>query len=132
MDWSARVIFCDDIRQESNGKFILIGIYQGTLLTQSMPLMVPMSTYIDVRDLTPGSHVCVINATYESDNETVELASLTSTIEVVDASFPSFLVGRGMTLQAETPGKLHIMLSIDGSQPKIVDTLRVSIFPHQQ
>lgn len=35
-------IFCDDIRQESNGKFLLIGVYQGVILMNvAFPVKIP-------------------------------------------------------------------------------------------
>ncbi|WP_223483662.1 DUF6941 family protein [Pseudomonas sp. A-RE-19] len=34
-------IFCDDIRHEVNGKTSLMGVYQGSLLLQEFPAMLP-------------------------------------------------------------------------------------------
>lgn len=34
-------LFCDDIRQEDNGKQIIIGMYSGDLLATSFPILLP-------------------------------------------------------------------------------------------
>jgi hypothetical protein len=34
-------LFCDDIRQEDNGKQILIGLYHGDMLVESFPILLP-------------------------------------------------------------------------------------------
>jgi hypothetical protein len=34
-------LFCDDIRQEDNGKQILLGLYNGDMLVNSFPILLP-------------------------------------------------------------------------------------------
>ena len=46
-------IACDDIRQESSGKFILIGVYSGDLIVPSFPYTLTLSYLV----LVKGSHV---------------------------------------------------------------------------
>jgi hypothetical protein len=41
------VVICDDIRQEVNGKQILIGVYGSTILVPSMPFSVGLSIWIE-------------------------------------------------------------------------------------
>jgi len=41
MTRSAHAIFCDDIRQEVNGKYTLTGVYGETLLASGFPLVLP-------------------------------------------------------------------------------------------
>lgn len=40
------VVFCDDIRQEVNGKQILIGVYAGDIILQSFPATIGISGWI--------------------------------------------------------------------------------------
>lgn len=41
-DVFGNTIFCDDIRQESNGKFLLVGVYQGVILMNvAFPVKIP-------------------------------------------------------------------------------------------
>lgn len=38
---SVDTLYCDDIRQEINGKFSYIGVYQSELIAQSLPITLP-------------------------------------------------------------------------------------------
>jgi hypothetical protein len=44
---SSSVVICDDIRQETNGKQILIGVYGSAVLVPSMPFSIPLSVWIE-------------------------------------------------------------------------------------
>lgn len=38
-------IVCDEVRQEVNGKFIIIGVYQGTITIPQIPFTLPSLTF---------------------------------------------------------------------------------------
>jgi len=38
-------IICDEVRQEINGKFIIIGVYQGTITIPQIPFVLPSLTF---------------------------------------------------------------------------------------
>jgi hypothetical protein len=38
-------IICDEVRQENNGKFIIIGVYLGTITIPQIPFMLPSLTF---------------------------------------------------------------------------------------
>jgi hypothetical protein len=38
---SGHSLFCDEIRQEDNGKQLLIGLYNGDMLVESLPILLP-------------------------------------------------------------------------------------------
>lgn len=44
---SSSVVICDDIRQETNGKQILIGVYGSVVLVPSMPFSISLSVWIE-------------------------------------------------------------------------------------
>lgn len=46
-------LFCDDIRQETTGKWIYIGVYQGQMLVQSFPINLP-SLSVVITCVTPA------------------------------------------------------------------------------
>jgi hypothetical protein len=126
-DWSARVIFCDDIRQEFNGKVLLIGIYQGLLVTPSFPFAMMLSTYVDIRGVPAGLHTFDISAQYESEEGTLDLGKLPHEIDVRDGTLPVILQGGGMNLVAQKPGEVKILLSVDSGRQRLIDTLRISL-----
>jgi len=43
-------IICDEVRQEINGKFIIIGVYQGTITIPQIPFILPSLTFFQVLD----------------------------------------------------------------------------------
>lgn len=49
------VIVCDDIRMESNGKQLLIGVYTIDILVASFPARMRLSFWIDVDQSEPGN-----------------------------------------------------------------------------
>lgn len=132
MEWSARVIFCDDIRQETNDKFLLVGVYQGALVSARVPVSVSLSTYMDIRGFPSGRHVCSVTALYEMEDDVLDLGNLTTTVDVRDGELPTILIGGGMNLVADKPGHVRILLGVAGSEPKLVDSLKVMIAPAQQ
>jgi hypothetical protein len=50
-------IMCDDVRQENNGKFILIGMYSGGMTVPMIPISPPVLTfYVAVEIDRPGDY----------------------------------------------------------------------------
>lgn len=45
------VVICDDVRKEVNGKDILIGVYGGSIIVQSLPVNLPIAVWVE---LTPA------------------------------------------------------------------------------
>lgn len=127
MKWTAHAIFCDDIRREHNGKFILIGIYQGSLVTRGFPIAPQLATYVDIRGVPEGVHKFDIRAEYESDGETMDVATLTNHVDVTDGDLPTIIQGSGMDLAVEKPGTLKIWLSVDDDKSRLIDSLRVDM-----
>lgn len=44
-----KVIICDDVRQETNGKSILIGVHAGDILVPNFPAVFPLALWINAR-----------------------------------------------------------------------------------
>lgn len=42
-------IVCDDIRQETNGKFILVGVYADEIVAHELPLRINLSFMVQVK-----------------------------------------------------------------------------------
>jgi hypothetical protein len=45
----SKVLICDDIRVENNGKYILIGVYTDDILVSSLPATLSFMTYLQIR-----------------------------------------------------------------------------------
>ncbi len=53
------VIFCDDIRTESNGKKLLIGVYTGGLAVESFPFGSKVAILIVIDSLAEGASIAL-------------------------------------------------------------------------
>lgn len=49
-------VFCDDIRQEVNGKHILIGVYGKDLVPGILPQTIPLAVWINMEFPPEGRH----------------------------------------------------------------------------
>lgn len=49
-------MICDDIRQEMNGKFILIGIYGKAIVPNALPARLGLSLWLELEDVRAGNH----------------------------------------------------------------------------
>ena len=54
MSISGSVIICDDIRQETTGKVILVGVYAENLVVPSLPVSLSLSFWIRLKRVEPG------------------------------------------------------------------------------
>lgn len=51
------IVLCDDVRQEINGKFILLGVYTPDLAVPQLPALIPALTFFVVmNDDRPDQH----------------------------------------------------------------------------
>ncbi len=41
-------IICDEVRQENNGKFIILGVYMGTITIPQIPFVLPSLTFFQL------------------------------------------------------------------------------------
>jgi hypothetical protein len=95
-------VFCDDIRQESDGKFIFIGVYSGAMIVH-VPFPVKLATFamsttilqrkegfvprIGLRVFLPGDAEDVASIQIEA-GETVDGAILAATSAMIDTLHP--------------------------------------------
>lgn len=61
------VLFCDDVRRETTGKDILIGVYGGDILVNSFPQWLPLAIWAEIEAEKPGHHTLLFRLTY-ADN----------------------------------------------------------------
>ena len=77
------VLVCDDIRQEKNGKMILIGVYTGSIVVPTIPAALGLSIWMQARSLEDANTLAVkieaVSTDPEKSSETIhELAGFTS------------------------------------------------------
>ena len=126
-DWTAHVVFCDDIREEVNGKAFLIGAYQGDLLASTLPGPINLATYIDIRSLPAGPHTFHVSAHFDIDGLAEEVASISFMVTVIEPGLPTILKANGMQFLAKSPGILRLYLAVNNQLAREIDSLRIRL-----
>ncbi len=117
-------IFCDDVRQEITGKFILVGCYSGVLRTERFPLNIEIAALLG---FFPSSAKFAIRASYELASG-AELAKLE--FEGETDSFDGSLVYIPLPkvpVSLSRADELILRASIDGKHVAEVARLRMEL-----
>ncbi|KKB81043.1 hypothetical protein VW35_02425 [Devosia soli] len=117
------VVFCDDIRQETSGKNILIGVYSGDLLPAVVPGSFPLSVYIKVQGLS-GHHRFRMKLTSPNGHIAMEIED---EVEFVPESDSLPLSFQNAVIQVESAGKITVEFTLDDNDPEIIGELAVHI-----
>lgn len=111
---SANAIFCDEIRQESNGKFFIIGIYAGDIIVNSFPAHFRISNYIIISGLSKGEHDFSVDVSMVVDGVATNIGKLEGSLNVEREDLGTVLAPTGLVVVANGPGKIILMLALDG------------------
>jgi hypothetical protein len=103
------VIICDDVRQEYNGKEILIGVYSGHIIVPSTPFSIKLSIWFEYMAPRKEGNTVYMKISY-NEQKRVEFKG---TVEVLTEcsmgiTFPPF------TLNSDSVGELMIQYSRNG------------------
>lgn len=107
MPISAAVTFCDDIRTESNGKLILVGVYPENLVPFSIPQIITISVWIRIKGLKVGSHPVHFSAGVDDESR----YDIDGTLNVPDGHSSTQFTVMGLQLEIKNYGKLFIKLT---------------------
>ncbi|MDL2410455.1 hypothetical protein PY650_33725 [Rhizobium calliandrae] len=110
----ADAIFCDDIRQEVTGKFILIGVYPGDLVPGRIPSSVPMGAMVRVHGLQKGVHEVEMVLTSPNGQRVIEEKS---TFDLIESHTPMVLIFAGFVMPIDGPGEITLSMKIAGEEP---------------
>jgi hypothetical protein len=109
----ADVVFCDEIRQEITGKFIMIGAYPGDLIPGTIPGSFPMAVFLRVHGLAGGPH----QFSFKVMNPSAEVAFAQEgevNLEIPD--FPMVLIFSGFPMIVTRPGEISAEIEVDGTK----------------
>src|SRR6185436_1737323 len=106
-------VLCDDIRQERNGKYLLIGVYGGNLVVQSFPTDVVLSLWMLAHPKTTGRTQVRVRVVGPQESTLVE-GGLEFNLK--DTTKAAILALPGMPLQVQTEGKLRFEMTARGQK----------------
>lgn len=122
-------ILCDDIRQEDNGKGMLIGVISGDLLLKS-PWKVKAAFWIEGRMSDVGEPFVEFKTELLDSNGNVYLTGLTRNIEIKYDGEQSGIVMLHSLLDIEKSGELTLSLKSEG-QWKEFFRKKILILPNE-
>jgi len=105
------VVLCDDIRQEANGKFLLIGVYGGNIVVPSFPANLNLAVWILGHAATSGK--VQVRLRVVGPQETV-LQEGTFDVEIKDVLHGTIMAISGLPLQFQREGKMRVELASAG------------------
>lgn len=118
------VIVCDDIRVEQNGKFILIGVYTGSILVESFENTMSLCFWLRFHGLKPGRH----SNTFTIFHNGKILFKADGILEADDAETPQgFLFN--VPVKLEKTGKLDFQAEFSDGTIVEASPLRVDLKP---
>jgi hypothetical protein len=120
------VIVCDDIRQESNGKQFLIGVYNDAILVPKFPA--PLSLSFCIRFLALDTGVVPVQIRLLGGGEEVEFFKAETEFNLQKIELSSFaIVGIQLNIQVPTP--LRLQLKENNLDWKLIGDVRVDRHP---
>jgi len=122
---NTRVVFCDDIRQEHNGKLILIGAYAGEIRFLA-PFIQPIATWIQIFGLSTGPHKATVTVAYEDNDNSALLGTIEMQFQITDETIPAHGFPTGLMINFDRPGYIVVNIAIDDQPPIVADRLKIT------
>ncbi|EKF60551.1 hypothetical protein QWE_05778 [Agrobacterium albertimagni AOL15] len=123
-----QALFCDDVRRDETGTFIVIGVYPGVIYVDPDPSSKNISNFVLITELEPGEHEARLMMTFHPDDGSDpqvlgdDILSLQGGDDAALVLSPS-----GLQLQVKGPGFLTLRLGMDGSEPSEICSLKVLV-----
>jgi hypothetical protein len=121
-------VLCDDIRQERNGKYLLIGVYGGNIIVRSFPTDLQLALWVLARPKTLGRAQVRIRVIGPQQNTLVEGGL---EFELKDPARATIMALPGLPLQIQSVGELRFEMasSSDKDEWLPVKTVTVELVP---
>ena len=122
------IIVCDDIRRESNGKDILIGVYSSGITFAALPIQYAVALYFVYEAPTKGSIPISIQMKFPDDE--TEIFRAEGVINASGGELPgetNILPLTGIPLTFKTPGLLRILVRQYDEEWQVMKTAPVRI-----
>jgi hypothetical protein len=115
------VILCEDIRQEKNNKFILIGVYLQEIIAAKFPVVVGLTLWIQYASNVPGTVDTKFRVTFNGQ----KLVDGDIQIQTLDKKSGAFAIPK-MPIRLNEPGELLFEMNF-GKSWKTLKRMAVSL-----
>ncbi|MDQ1183550.1 hypothetical protein [Agrobacterium larrymoorei] len=117
--------FCDDIRQEMSGKFILIGVYTGEMNVSVGPATLPLSMWVEIAGLPAGKQKLNFSVRKHVGSQRTEIARMDVEVEVMNEKLPVSLPLQGLPVSIDSDCSFSLSVSHAGLPERLAGTLSV-------
>lgn len=118
-------LFCDDIRQEMSGKFILIGVYSGEMNVNNGPTTLPLSMWVDITGLPAGKQKLNFTVRKHVGTQRTEIARMDVEVDVVNANMPVALPLQGLPIFVDADCSFSLSIGHANSPERAAGSLKV-------
>lgn len=116
------VIFCEDVREERNGKLIVIGIYSTDIRFAEFPATAALSMWIRILGLPAGDYQNDLSVSINGEVQTVLPGIIVS-----DGSDVTQAFAQNVILNFPAAGMIEVTLRGDGLPDNLRSTLPVRL-----
>jgi hypothetical protein len=121
------VVLCDDIRQEANGKFLLIGVYGGNVVIPSFPANLNLAVWMF--GYTEKSGKIELRLRIVGPQEAILQEGMLE-VEVKDFAHGTIMAVSGLPIQMQREGKMRVELASRGDQEwTVIKTISLMLAP---
>lgn len=125
----AIVVFCDDIRIETTGKHLLVGVYGGNINVNKSPFQLPLAIWAKITGLSLGTHSATFIARKRVGVETTDFAKMVAEVNVENLITPICITLPGLPLSIDMDCTVEIVMSFD-DQPEFIAG-EIGVITHQ-
>lgn len=125
MTYTGHALFCDDIREETSGKHILIGVYSGEMNVNAGPAVVSLSVWVQIYGLAAGDRKIKFNARKQVGSQRIEIARIEAGVEVLEEGIAVGIPLTGMPLSVDSDCTVTVSMSCDAGEEVKIGSLTV-------
>lgn len=105
-------VLCDDIRQEKNNKYILIGVFSGDVVVPQFPATLALSLYAEYFSDTPGQQNATLIYALSGEKKIEAHAKIS-----IRSPGTATLALPPVPIEFPEPGELTISVQLTDSEP---------------
>ncbi len=119
------MLICDDVREELNGKFTLIGTYPDGISVSATPAQLSISLWITIRVSEKGTFPLHIKLNGPKENDELKISGLLKIDEVTGK--PIIPLTFNIPINITGAGHIIISYSQDASDWKVLRTFPITV-----
>lgn len=123
-------LVCDDVRQENNGKFIVIGLYTGGITVPQLPFVFPYLTFLVFVEGDRPENIQFDMRLERMDNGQTLIGGMgVMTVQRPGPGASPIKVG---PVQIQAAGAYQFVMNIHGQTDPVITSLDITLAPPQQ